>query len=94
MSSVCGQHHVGVRQQTVGAHQHRLFQAGDFQGLLGDEVASGLEDREEDELRTGGSDFGQHRAHVGLIGRHRRAEDDRPAKLLERCLEGAVRPWV
>ena len=82
-----GNRHVVRVQQTISSHHRRAAQAGDLGRLLDNEVALGLEDREEQQLRTTSSNLGQHRNHVGVALVDRREPGDRPATSLKRIGE-------
>ena len=72
-----------IDQQAVSSQQHGVFETRHTRRLVGDEVASRLEDREEQCLRRTSSDLGQNRDHVGVFLGNSGEPGDRATQLLE-----------
>jgi len=75
--------HVVRVQQAISSHHRDALKAGHVAGLLDDEVAFRLEDREEQQLRRTRRNLGQHRNHVGVALVDRRERRDRAPKGLK-----------
>ena len=84
--------HVVRVQQAISSHHRDALKAGHVAGLLDDEVAFRLEDREEQQLRRTRRNLGQHRNHVGVALVDRRERRDRPPKSLKGIRERLSQP--